>query len=201
MTGYVIIPGIDGSDEHHWQSEWERQWGPSAVRTAPDSWSEPDLEDWVAAVGTAVDEAARQHDHVVLVAHSLGCWAAATWLGRSPSPAATAAFLVAPPDPLSPAFPSGSAPTFTELSARPLPIPALVVAGTNDPYCAPETSAAFAAQWGAHHHLAGPVGHINSGSLLGSWEEGRDLLDSLLPTSAPAPDLTPTPAPAPGTSA
>ncbi|MFE4861420.1 RBBP9/YdeN family alpha/beta hydrolase [Streptomyces sp. NPDC056670] len=183
----MIIPGIDGSDERHWQSEWERQWGPSAVRTAPASWSEPDLDDWVDAVQEAVDEAARQHDAVVLVAHSLGCWAAATWLAQDPSPMAAAAFLVAPPDPLSPAFPSESAPTFTELAARPLPVPALVVAGTNDPYCAPETSAAFAAQWGARHQLAGAVGHINSGSLLGSWTEGRDLLDSLILTHDPAP--------------
>ena len=25
---FVIVPGIDNSDEQHWQSIWEAEWGP-----------------------------------------------------------------------------------------------------------------------------------------------------------------------------
>lgn len=179
VVAYVIIPGIDGSDEAHWQSLWQRQWGSSAVPISPASWSAPDLDDWVDAVQEAYDDAARQDSDVVLVAHSLGCWAAASWLGRYPSNPAGGAFLVAPPDPHGPAFPRRAAATFTELSAQPLPCPALVVGSTTDPYCTAEAAAEFATRWAARWHLAGAYGHLNSASELGAWQQGRELLDSL----------------------
>ncbi|MFE2280601.1 alpha/beta hydrolase [Streptomyces sp. NPDC059454] len=65
------------------------------------------------------------------------------------------------------------------MSAQPLLCPALVVGSTNDPYCAPEAAAGFAARWEARWHLAGAYGHINSASGLGSWRHDRELLDSL----------------------
>jgi uncharacterized protein len=42
---FVIVPGIDGSDEQHWQSIWEAEWGPTATRIAVASWTAPDLGD------------------------------------------------------------------------------------------------------------------------------------------------------------
>ncbi|WP_270890186.1 RBBP9/YdeN family alpha/beta hydrolase [Streptomyces sp. DHE17-7] len=100
VTAYVIIPGIDGSDGQHWQSLWERQWGTSAVRIRPASWSAPDLDDWVDAVQEAYDDASRREGQVVLVAHSLGCWAASTWLNKNPSSRRGGRFHgLRPPDP------------------------------------------------------------------------------------------------------
>ncbi|RKN40130.1 RBBP9/YdeN family alpha/beta hydrolase [Streptomyces hoynatensis] len=179
MTAYVVIPGIDGSDERHWQTRWERQWGSAAVRISPASWSAPDLEDWVGAVHRAYEDASLRDGEVVLVAHSLGCWAAATWLNRNPARPVRGAFLVAPPDPQGPAFPRRAAATFTEVPARPLPCPALVVHSADDPYCTAEAAAALAARWGARVHQAGACGHLNSASGLGRWRQGRELLDSL----------------------
>lgn len=179
VVAYVIIPGIDGSDGQHWQTLWERQWGTSAVRISPASWSDPDLDDWVDAVQSAYGDASRQDSRVVLVAHSLGCWAASTWLNRNSSNPVGGALLVAPPDPHGPAFPRQAAATFIEVSAQPLPCSALVVGSTNDPYCTPEAAADFAAWWEASWHLAGACGHINSASGLGPWPHGRELLDSL----------------------
>ncbi|MER6926511.1 alpha/beta hydrolase, partial [Streptomyces spiralis] len=43
----------------------------------------------------------------------------------------------------------------------------------------PGAAAGFAARWEARWHLAGACGHINSASGLGSWQHGRELLDSL----------------------
>lgn len=179
VTAYVIIPGIDGSDDKHWQTLWEREWGASAVRISPASWSAPDLDDWVGAVQDAYDAASRQDGRVVLVAHSLGCWAASTWLISDPSRQVGGAFLVAPPDPDGPAFPRQAAATFTDVPAQPLPCPALVVGSADDPYCTPEAAAGFAARWEARWHLAGECGHINSASGLGSWRHGRELLEPL----------------------
>ncbi|MFB4294673.1 RBBP9/YdeN family alpha/beta hydrolase [Nonomuraea sp. ATR24] len=179
MVAYVVIPGIEGSDRQHWQTSWERQWGTSAVRISPASWSAPNLDDWVKAVQKAYDYARRQDSRVVLVAHSLGCWAASTWLNSNPSSPIGGAFLVAPPDPHGPAFPRRAAATFMEVSARPLPCPALVVGSADDPYCTPQAGAGFARRWDAQWHLAGARGHLNSASGLGSWRDGRELLDSL----------------------
>lgn len=179
MVAYVIIPGIDGSDEQHWQSLWEREWGTSAVRISPASWSEPDLNDWVGALQAAYDTASLQDDSVVLVAHSLGCWAASQWLRKNPLPLPAGVLLVAPPDPHGPEFPHEAAATFAGLSVQPLPCPAILVGSSNDPYCTEETAADLAARWSARWHLAGKCGHINSASGLGSWPQGRDLLASL----------------------
>lgn len=179
MVAYVVVPGINGSDEKHWQSLWEKQWGISAVRIAPASWSMPDLPDWVAAVQAAYEIASQRDNQVALVAHSLGCWATAQWLDRA-RPDGVAAFLVAPPNPQGPAFPGQAAPTFVGLSARPLPCRSLLVASDDDPYCDPTTSGAFAHEWQAQWHLVENHGHINSGSDLGDWPAGLKLLRTLV---------------------
>ncbi|MEU5698039.1 RBBP9/YdeN family alpha/beta hydrolase [Streptomyces aurantiacus] len=182
MAAYVILPGIDGSDEKHWQSLWENEWGASAVRIAPASWSRPDLSDWVAAVQAAYEVASErdgQDDQVVLVAHSLGCWAAAQWLERV-RPDGVTAFLVAPPNPQGPAFPRAAASTFLGVSARPLPCPSLMVASDDDPYCDPTASASFAQGWQAQPSFVGSHGHINSDSGLGDWQAGREFLRTLV---------------------
>ncbi|MFG2428522.1 RBBP9/YdeN family alpha/beta hydrolase [Streptomyces sp. NPDC048590] len=181
MVAYVIVPGIGGSDERHWQSRWEAGWGASATRIAPGSWTEPDLEDWVAAVRTAYERAARQADGdgVALVAHSLGCWAAARWLEEA-RPGGVVAFLAAPPDPLGPAFPHEAASTFLGVTARPLPCPGLVVSSDDDPYCGAAAAAGLATGWESPRTSVGKQGHINSDSGHGDWERGRELLRVLL---------------------
>jgi predicted alpha/beta hydrolase family esterase len=179
VVAYVVIPGIDGSDEQHWQSSWEREWGAAAVRTAPASWHEPDLRDWVAAVQAAYEVAAGRDGQVVLVAHSLGCWTAAEWLDQA-RPSGVVAFLVAPPDTRGPNFPRAAAPTFLGVSTRPLPCPGLLVTSDDDPYCDPAASASFADGWQVRHRSVGTKGHINSGSGVGDWPDGRELLRTLV---------------------
>jgi len=179
VVAYVIIPGINGSDQQHWQSLWEQRWDTSAVRIAPASWSAPDLDDWVSAVQSAYDIASGRDNRVFLVAHSLGCWAASAWLSKIQPGQLGGALLVAPPDLQGPAFPRAAAPTFTELSAEPLPCPAILVGSSDDPYCDEDKAAALAAQWRARWHPAGACGHINSASGLGAWPLGQELLGSL----------------------
>lgn len=182
MTAFVILPGIDGSDGMHWQSRWEQSWGDRAVRMVPASWSEPELDDWVDAVQRAYDDARDRDDDVVLVAHSLGCWAAAAWLATGGS--ATAALLVAPPDTQLPTFPARAS-TFQSVPTQPLPCPSLLIASTDDPYCTAERATTFATAWKADCHLLDGLGHINSTTNLKTWPTGHNLLNTLLNPATP----------------
>lgn len=177
MTSYVIAPGIGGSDADHWQSIWEASWVGRASRTQPSSWDRPDLSDWVAALDAAYREASARDPRVVIVAHSLGCWAAAAWAGAHPDPAAM--LLVAPPDPAAEAFPREEASTFTSVQPRPLQRPAMVVASTDDPYGSIQAMSRFASGWRAELREVGAHGHLNSTSGLGGWPIGRRLLAEL----------------------
>ncbi|MGV9374436.1 RBBP9/YdeN family alpha/beta hydrolase [Nonomuraea sp. NPDC003707] len=172
---YVIVPGINGSDADHWQTVWQAEWGPAAARISPSSWEEPDLDDWCHAIDRAVDE--HPSADVVLVAHSLGCLAAARWVAWR-QPDIRGVFLAAPPDNTGPNFPA-EAPTFTAVDATPLHVPGLVVSSDDDPYCSPEVASRLAADWRLHHVSVGSAGHINSASGLGRWDSGRELLARL----------------------
>jgi len=169
---YVIVPGIDGSDQDHWQSIWQADWGASASRIRPASWDRPDLDDWCRAIAHAVGP---NPSAVVLVAHSLGCLAAANWAARSRS-AIRGMFLVAPPDTAGPNFPAAAAPTFTAEYSMPLNAPGLVVSSDDDPYCTVNAAEHLASGWHLAHVSVGRVGHISSASRLGRWDLGRALL-------------------------
>jgi uncharacterized protein len=169
-TRFLMIPGIGGSDAKHWQSVWEAELG--ADRIAPASWREPEESDWHDAIGARVDSG------TVLVAHSLGCLAAASWLVRAGAGSAAGVMLVSPPDTNGPVFPAAAS-SFSTPSTR-LPVPSLVVAGSNDPYADLATSQRLAAAWGAARVDVGALGHINSDSGLGRWEQGLDLLTAFV---------------------
>ncbi|MDZ7917362.1 MAG: alpha/beta hydrolase, partial [Rhodococcus sp. (in: high G+C Gram-positive bacteria)] len=165
---HVTVPGIGGSDDDHWQSHWERA-NDNWVRIAPKSWDEPDVDDWAAALEVAVCDT-----FPVLVAHSLGCLAAVRWTGENPG-RVSGLFLVAPPDPRGQVFPAVAAPFGLELT-RVLPVPAIVVAGSNDPYCTPDRAREFASTWDVPLIDAGAHGHLNAASDIGEWAEGWNLL-------------------------
>lgn len=170
----VVVPGLGGSDERHWQSRWQAAL-PGATRFRPSSWDAPQHGDWRRALAAAV---AACPAPPVLVAHSLGCFAAAELILSDPS-AVAAALLVAPPDPDAPAFPPRIA-SFRPLRRERLGVRAVLVGSGDDPYGSPAFIRALAADWGARAVDAGALGHINSDSRIGDWPAGRALLDDLL---------------------
>jgi len=180
MVAYVVVPGIGGSGAQHWQTLWEERWGEAAVRVSPRSWDEPDLDDWVEAIDRAVIERAASSEGVVVVAHSLGCWAAAEWDARVERTTVAGMLLVAPPDPAGERFPRAAAPSFVGVEARPLRCPSTVIAGSDDPYCSIEVAERFASEWGSIFRTAGEFGHLNAASGLGEWEWGRAVLADLV---------------------
>jgi predicted alpha/beta hydrolase family esterase len=170
--GYLIVPGFGGSGPGHWQSHWERDLGPGATRIEPRSWDHPDLADWLLAISRAVRPGA------IIVAHSIGCLAAAAWLTRHAGAGVTdgvaAAFLVAPADEHAAAFPAEAA-SFSTVRRR-LPVPSVVIGSSDDPYCPAATLHGLAAAWQAPAIEVGPAGHLNTASGHGPWPGGRQLL-------------------------
>lgn len=180
MNGYVIVPGLDGSDAVHWQSHWEQDLDGSVVRIDPASWTRPDLADWTSAIERAVATLHPDVDRVILIAHSLGCWASAAWTTATNRPP-HGVLLVAPPDPAATGFPAERAPTFAGMQAHPLPTLSMVVASTDDLYCTMPVAEQLAADWHSELRVIDGGGHLNSASGLGGWPEGRRLLDEWRP--------------------
>ncbi len=168
----MIVPGIWNSDADHWQSHWQRAEGDRAVRIAPTSWSEPDPRDWSAAIDRAVAASA---EPPVLVAHSLGVLAVASWLTEHDDGRVAGAFLVAPPDPAAPGFPVAAA-GFTAPTGV-VRTPTTLVVSDDDPYCSAERALAMASTLGASVVRIGPLQHVNVASGVGEWPDGRRLLE------------------------
>lgn len=172
MTDIIILPGIGGSGEEHWQTHWERS-NPRARRFQPTNWNQPDLSDWIAALDRAV---AATEEAPLLVAHSLACLLIAHWQRASPLPVA-GAFLVAVPDPKSEVFPAEAA-GFADVPQDRFRFPSLIVASSDDPYGTIGYARAQAARWGSGIVEAGALGHINGRSGLGDWPIGSVLFDA-----------------------
>lgn len=171
----LILPGLDDSGPGHWQTRW--QWTRRNVRRfAPASWSDPDPDDWVAAVDRAVAAASGR---LVLVAHSLGCIALARWAAAHDDERVAAAMLVAPCDPERPGALRQVA-AFAPTPRVPLPFRSVVVASSDDPHASLARSRAMAHDWGSSIVEAGTLGHINARSGLDDWPFGQVILDDLL---------------------
>ena len=172
----MIVPGIWNSDPDHWQSLWQADRAAtdpgSVVRIEPGSWSDPEPDDWHAAITRAV---AGLDEPPVLVAHSLGVLAVAGWLRDVGRPPIAGAFLVAPPDPAAADFP-GAAAGFTEPRAR-TTTPVRFVVSDDDPYCSVGRAIRFADILGAEVVRVGALGHVNVASGIGRWAAGRALLE------------------------
>jgi predicted alpha/beta hydrolase family esterase len=170
----LLLPGLYNSDHEHWQSHWERDL-PNAQRVLQQDWTNPTRQDWVATLDAAI---AASGEPVILVAHSLGCALVAWWAATS---AATAeqkarvrgALLVAPPDVTRAQFP---APSFSPMPINCLPFTTIVVASEDDPWCELSLAQQWALEWGAQFHCIGALGHINSESALGEWQQGQQWL-------------------------
>ncbi len=174
---FVIAPGYLDSDEGHWQTLWQQQWGEQAVRTSPSSWLEPEFDDWQDALDAVVEPGS------VIVAHSLGCLATLAWLGRHPGVAA-GAFLVAVPDAGRADFPEAIR-GFSRPSA-PVGDPVLMVGSTDDPYADWSFTQQTAALLGVRLIEVANGGHLSTASGRGPWPEGRAVFDEFVAGLPPA---------------
>ena len=183
----LIIPGLNNSGPHHWQTLWEREHA-NCVRVELGMWDNPHRNTWVNKLNAAIHATSRP---VILVAHSLGCHAVSWWnaLERPEQGGKVlGALLVAPPHVDGPNIDpriGGFAPVVRQR----LPFTSILAASQNDRYIEFGQAKKLARIWGSRFVDVGPLGHINADSGIHDWPYGRYLLDRLLaavtPRSAP----------------
>jgi predicted alpha/beta hydrolase family esterase len=178
----LIVPGLGGSGPLHWQSHMAGIL--AAARLTQDSWDHPTPESWTSALDAAISQQAAAHagKKLLIAAHSLGSVLTAHWALANPDKARQylqGLLLVAPADVDSPDHTPETVRAFAPLQLQPLPVPALLVASTSDPYCAYDRACVMADAWGASLCNVGDAGHINVESGFGPWPLGMALLRRL----------------------
>ena len=177
----LILPGLGGAGEDHWQTHWERAF-PEFVRVQQADWENVAYEDWAPRLTEAVMKAPRP---VVLVAHSLGTSLTMKWSFDQPAAArkVAGAFLVAPSD--RDRFRVQNRPEprgFGQMLLKRLPFPSMVVASGNDDRVSLERARAFADACGSTLIHAGDFGHLGSAAKLELWPAGLVWLGQFLAT-------------------
>lgn len=175
MIQTLIIPGLNGSSDEHWQRRWARKRVGSSV-VEQDNWTCPVLTHWQARL----DEALSNTDGAFLVAHSLGCLLAASYASRHQAGLIRGALLVAP---CSLETTQKMHPCMIDFGAEPLerlPFPSLVVGSLNDPYMSVPQLERHVKAWGSELATVGFAGHINVASGFGPWPEGYEFFERLV---------------------
>ncbi|OWV75547.1 hypothetical protein ATY76_22505 [Rhizobium sp. R339] len=174
MSDVLILPGLFGSGDGHWQQHWLQD-QPDSRCVTQDDWDHPRLDRWLPRLESALEEAGEAY----LVAHSLGCLLAARLAGRSAARRVKGALLVAPCDlPATEILHPGQI-SFGEMPVASLPFPSIVVGSMNDAYMTVDRLALFGRLWNAETRNIGLAGHINIASGFGRWRNGYRLLDAL----------------------
>lgn len=175
MIPTLILPGLNGSPEGHWQRNWAQEQSDAWVVEQED-WTCPVLDDWQDQLDRALSEV----EGAFLVAHSLGCLLAASYARCGIAAKICGALLVAPCSldvtlRLHPCMIE-----FGEDQLARLPFPSLVVGSLNDPYMSVTDLEQHVRAWGSQLTTIGFAGHINVASGYGRWDEGYVLFDRLV---------------------
>jgi predicted alpha/beta hydrolase family esterase len=174
MVATLIVPGLNGSAEGHWQRHWVHDHASASI-VQQSSWSKPVLNDWLAVLEAAIERAGEAW----LVTHSLGGLLAANLVRPSVVSRVKGALLVAPCDLERTGRLHPGVIDFGAMPDKPLPFPTVVVGSRNDPYMAFDQLHRHAFFWGSDVVDLGHAGHINVASGFGRWEQGYGLLAAL----------------------
>ncbi|MDP4240114.1 MAG: alpha/beta hydrolase [Bacteroidota bacterium] len=174
MTNYFIVPGFGGSGPEHWQTYFERS-GDNFQRIEQKDWSIPNIPEWIETIERAISDFDPQT--VVLVGHSLGCLAIASWAGHY-NKKIKAALLVAPPD-IELLQDKLQKRLFDQIPMSTIKFKTILVASTNDPWATIEKAESYAKSWGSKFINIGAAGHINDLSGHYEWKQGLEILYSL----------------------
>jgi predicted alpha/beta hydrolase family esterase len=174
MATTLIVPGLGGSGEGHWQHWWLKT-DPDAVLVEQADWRHPCPDAWERALVEAVGA----HPYAWLVAHGLGVALVARVAAGRLDLRIAGALLVGAVDVEGVTWASGRMRGFAPMSLAPLPFPATLVASRNDRSMRFRRAKALAAAWGARLVDQGEAGHINAASGYGPWPEGQRLLEEV----------------------
>lgn len=178
MIHTLIVPGVGGSDENHWQSWLQRQVMPCS-RVQQDDWNFPLLSDWIHRF---VEKISQIDAPVQIVAHSFGCLTSVAALHQHSEIAQKVKQLVL----VAPANPSRFGENgFARLSLTDysfyfhqikISVPTKMLISENDPWLGFEDAKKLAKSWGVKPINLGQVGHINVDSGFGPFPEIFDFL-------------------------
>lgn len=174
MSRVLILPGLFGSGEGHWQRYWLQD-QPDGQVVDQDDWDHPNLRDWMEKLEAALEEAGDAY----IVAHSLGCLLAAQLASRPAARRVKGALLVAPCDlPATETLHAGQV-SFGTMPTETLPFPSMTIGSLNDIYMTLDRLTMFGRLWNSEIRNIGLAGHINVASGFGRWPSGYILLDTL----------------------
>lgn len=166
----LIVPGLNGSGDGHWQRYWlEDDAGAQLVEQS--DWSNPQPGRWL----HRLEQQVIAHPGALIVAHSLGSILAARLATSSVAPLVGGALLVAPADIERTSSLHARSYEFGRLPDTPLPFPALVVASRDDIYMSLADARRLAERLGCPVVDLGLAGHINIASGFGRWPGGYTL--------------------------
>lgn len=177
----LILPGLGGAGEEHWQTHWERAFA-DFVRVQQADWDRPVYDEWAARLTDAVNKAPKP---VVLVPHSAGTSLVMKWSFDQPAAAkkVAGAFMVAPSDRDRWKTPGGGGPQgFGGMILKRLPFASAVVAGRDDDRVTYDRAQEFAKAWGSMFFDGGMHGHLGSAARLGVWPQGLVFFGQFLAT-------------------
>lgn len=170
-TKIFTVPGLGSSGPLHWQSVWEE--GFDIKRIEQKDWEHPVCGEWVEKIDSVVAD----DTNIILVGHSLGCVAIVEWARRY-GKTIKAALLVAPCDTEQADFPKVTE-GFIPMPEYNLLFPSVMIASDDDTYINIARAKYFAGKWGSDLIVMNKLGHINSMSNLGIWNEGLEVLERL----------------------
>ncbi len=174
MTSTLILPGLNGSDDGHWQRYWLQDNAESRL-VEQDDWKSPRVELWT----KRLEDVLAREGPAYIVAHSLGCLLAAKCAEGPAAKLIKGALLVAPCDLSTTEKLHPGAIHFGRMPTRILPFPAITVGSLNDIYMPLENLSLYSRLWKTEVRNLGQAGHINIDSGFGRWTGGYELLSLL----------------------
>lgn len=180
MIDTVIVPGVAGSEAHHWQSWLETQLM-SCCRVQQNDWNHPVLHEWIEQF---VHTVAPIEGAVQIVAHSFGCLTTMAALHLHPELNRNIknVVLVAPANPIrfgDNGFARDSQNNYAEFFQQIRPqVPTSMLISENDPWLAFTDAKQLAHAWQIEPINLGAVGHINVASGFGPFPQIFDYLIS-----------------------
>jgi uncharacterized protein len=171
----IIIPGLQNSDENHWQTIWESENPEEFFRIVQSDWEKPNCNEWT----NRIEEELKKfnYEQLILIGHSVGCVTIIKWFEKYGHKVKGALF-VAPSDVDKPGYPKYIT-GFNPMPENKLPFPSIVVASSNDHVVEIERARLFAKNWGSEFVELKNAGHIESKSGFGKWNFGLELINKI----------------------
>ncbi|HEX4842863.1 MAG TPA: alpha/beta hydrolase [Limnobacter sp.] len=168
----ITVPGLNGSGPDHWQT-WAENQIPNCRRVKGIDFNKPVIAAWADAIRKDIRSEAGS---VILIAHSFGCLASVLAVANNDIKVA-GLILVAPASPQrfnaaglvqgGDLHLTGS--LMNAMPTKPLGVPGLLIASTNDPWMKITQARYWADQWGFCFSGLRNAGHINVDSGFGQW--------------------------------